>query len=110
VTKADEGVAPSLRGAAQTSVTPGSSGSVGIAELTHELIRGQLSEYLDGSLGESDRRRVDGHLASCQPCAAYLNTLRATVRALGKLPAPKAPASARRRIVEQARHESDPNQ
>ena len=109
MTKADEGVAPTLRGATQI-VTPGGSGSVGVAELTHELVRGQLSEYLDGSLGESDRRRVDGHLASCSPCTAYFNTFRATVQALGKLSAPKAPAAARRRIVEQARRESDANQ
>ena len=109
MTKADEGVAPSSRGTAHIG-NPGSSAAVGIAELTHELVRGQLSEYLDGSLGESDRRRLEGHLASCPPCAAYLNTLRATVQALGTLPAPKAPASARRQILEQARRESDANQ
>jgi anti-sigma factor RsiW len=109
VTKADEGVAPTVRGTAHI-VTPGGSGSVGVAELTHELVRGQLSEYIDGSLGESDRRRVDGHLASCAPCTAYLNTLRATVQALGKLPAPQAPTRALRQIVEQARRESDANQ
>ena len=109
VTKADEGVAPTVRGTAHI-VTPGGSGSVGVAELTHELVRGQLSEYLDGSLGESDRRRIEGHLASCSPCTAYLNTLRATIQALGKLPAAKAPTSDGRRIVEQARRESDANQ
>ena len=108
MTKADEGVAPTSRGATQI-VTPGSSGGVGIAELTHELVRGQISAYLDGSLGESDRRRIDGHLASCPPCTAYVQTLRTTVRALGKLPAPKAPASARQRILEQARREADAN-
>jgi len=106
VTKADEGVAPTHRGATQI-VNPGSSGGVGIAEVPHELIRGQLSEYLDDSLKESDRRRIDGHLASCPPCLAYLNTLRATVRALGVLPPPKAPSGIRARIVDQARREAD---
>jgi len=109
VTKADEGVAPSFRGATHIG-NPGSSAAVGVAELTHELVRGQLSEYLDGTLGESDRRRLDGHLAACPPCTAYLNTLRATIRAVGKLPAPKAPRGAHGRIVEQARRESDANQ
>ena len=71
VTKADEGVAPTVCGTAH-SVTPGGSGSVGVVELTHELVRGQLTEYLDGSLGESDRRRIDGHLASCTPCTSAL--------------------------------------
>jgi anti-sigma factor RsiW len=77
-------------------------------EVTHELIRGQFTEYLDGSLGESDRRRVDTHLGTCPPCRAFLNTFRATVRALGTLPAPKAPAGIRARIVEQVRREPDP--
>jgi anti-sigma factor RsiW len=109
VTKADEGVAPSFPGATHIG-NPGSSAAVGIAELTHELVRGQLSEYLDGTLPEKDRRRVEGHLAACSPCTAYLNTLRATVRALGKLKPPRAPQSVRSRIVEQARRESDATQ
>jgi hypothetical protein len=109
VTKADEGVAPSFRGATHIG-NPGSSAAVGVAELTHELVRGQLSEYLDGTLGEGDRRRLDSHLVACPPCTAYLKTFRATVRALGQLPAPKAPRGAHSRIVEQARRESDANQ
>jgi len=109
VTKADEGVAPTLRGAAQI-VTPGSSGNVGTVDLPHELVRGQLSDYLDGSLGDDGRRGVDAHLLSCRQCAAFLATLRQTVRALAQLPAAKAPPSARRKILEQARRESDENQ
>lgn len=105
MTKADDGVAPTLRGTTHTD-TPGGSGSVGVAELTHELVRGQLTEYLDGSLGESDRRRIEGHLASCLSCTAYVRTFQATVQALGKLPAPKAPTSVRNKIVEQARQEA----
>jgi hypothetical protein len=113
VTKADEGVAPTARGAAQI-VSPGtssgsSSSGVGVAELTHEVVRALLSEYLDDTLLESDRRRIDGHLAGCSPCVAYLNTLRTTVRTLGQLPAPKAPSGTRARILEQARREGDDN-
>ena len=79
MTKADEGVAPTPRGAAHLG-TPTSASSVGVAELTHEMVRDQLSEYLDDALGEAARRRIDGHLAGCPPCAAYLDTLRVTVR------------------------------
>ncbi len=100
MTKADEGVTPSSRGAAHAA-----SAGTGVAELTHDLVRGQLSDYLDDTIGEAARRRVDGHLASCQDCTAYLNTLRATVRTLGQLPAPRAPSGARARILEQARRE-----
>ena len=99
VTRADEGVAPTSCGAAQ----PATQGSVGVAAPTHELVRGQLSEYLDDTLGESVRHRIDSHLARCPECAVYLETLRTTVQALGQLPAPKAPSGARVSIVEQAR-------
>lgn len=101
MTRADEGVAPVSRGATQTAT----QGSTGVADITHDLVRGQLSEYLDDTLGEAVRHRIDRHLASCAACAAQLETLRTTVRALGQLPAPKAPAGARARILEQARSE-----
>ena len=101
VTRADEGVAPVSRGATQ----PATQGSVGVADITHDLVRGHLSEYLDDTLGEALRHRIDGHLASCSSCAASLETLRTTVRALGQLPAPKAPSGARARILEQAHSE-----
>jgi hypothetical protein len=101
VTRADEGVAPVSRGATQ----PATQGSVGVADLTHETVRGNLSEYLDDSLSEALRHRIDGHLASCPTCTADLETLRATVQAVGQLPAPKAPGGARVRILEQARRE-----
>jgi anti-sigma factor RsiW len=105
VTNADEGVAPAARGATHLGTPTSTSASVGVADLTHELVREQLSDYLDDALGESTRRRIDGHLAGCPPCAVYLNSLRTTVRVLGQLPAPKAPARARARIVDQARRE-----
>ena len=103
VTKADEGVAPTPRGAAHLGTQ--TSASTGVAELTHQMVRDQLSEYMDGGLGEAARRRVDGHLAGCPPCAAYLDTLRVTVRGVQQLPAAKAPRGVTARIVEQARRE-----
>ena len=105
MTKADEGVAPGIHGATHIG-NPGSSAAVGVAELTHELVRGQLSEYVDGTLREHERRRLESHLAACSPCTAYLNTLRATVGALGTLKPPRAPQRVRSKIVEQARRES----
>jgi hypothetical protein len=100
VTKADKGVTPSSRGAAQAA-----SAGTSVAELTHDLVRGQLSDYLDDAIDAADRRRVDGHLSTCQSCTAYLNTLRATVRTLGQLPVPKAPSGARASIIDQARRD-----
>ena len=106
VTKADEGVAPPFRGA--TQIVTHSSAGVGLADLAHEDVRGQLSDYFDDAVDESTRRRIDTHLASCSPCTAYANTLRATIATLSALPAPKAPTGARARILERARREGEP--
>ena len=94
MTKADEGVAPT-RVAPRISARLNHERRLGVAELTHELVREQLSEYLDDTLGEAARRRIDGHLAACPPCAAYLDTLRVTVRGAGT--AAGAEGAARRR-------------
>ncbi len=37
----------------------------------HEAAR-QLWEYLDGTVGELDRKRVEEHLARCRRCCAEL--------------------------------------
>ena len=107
VTEADEGVAPTARGAAQLGSPATTSTSVGVAHVTHEVVRGQLSDYLDGTLGEAARHRVDGHLAGCPSCVAYRDSLLATIRGLGKLPAPKAPHGAASRIIERVRRDPD---
>jgi anti-sigma factor RsiW len=78
---------------------PGSVGRpTGVADVSHETIRDQLSDFIDDSLPEPDRARVDEHLRSCRSCRAYERTLRATVRAISDLPREQAPADARRRL------------
>ena len=76
------------------------SAAVGVAEVTHDTIRGQLSDYLDSSLPEWERRRVDEHLQGCSGCRAYEATLRATIRAVGVLRRAQAPTSAKQRLRE----------
>jgi hypothetical protein len=105
VTNADEGVAPSTRSASHIGTPATTASGVGVADLTHDVVRSQLTDYLDDSLGDAARRRIDGHLAACRACSADLDSLRLTVRALQQLPAPKAPARAGARIIEQARRE-----
>jgi anti-sigma factor RsiW len=107
VTKADEGVAPGSRGGAQIVTHASSTSAVSAPELTHEEIREQLSDYLDGALPDGDRRRVEKHLGWCQPCSRFLDSLRTTVGGIHVLPPPKAPARARARILEQAGHEHE---
>jgi anti-sigma factor RsiW len=76
-----------------------------VAELTHGIIRGQLSDYLNGTLGSNDRERVDRHVGECSSCSAYLSTLRATVDLAGGLPVKPAPSKVKDSILRQARAE-----
>jgi anti-sigma factor RsiW len=73
--------------------------TLSVAEVKHDLIRDQLSEYLDNSLPARERERLDGHLAGCRTCRAYLATLRATTEALGQLPRAGVSDQVRQRLI-----------
>jgi anti-sigma factor RsiW len=45
-----------------------------------------VTDYLEGALPEADRARFDGHLGDCEFCTAYLEQMRQTIRAMGRLP------------------------
>ena len=53
-----------------------------------------VSDYLDGGLDPETRRRVEEHLALCPPCRVYVEQVRDTVRALGRLPEDELPEHA----------------
>lgn len=53
-----------------------------------------VSDYLDGELDADLRRRVEEHLALCPGCRIYVEQVRETVRALGRLPADGLPEHA----------------
>jgi anti-sigma factor RsiW len=44
-----------------------------------------VTMYLEGTLGRSDRKRLEAHLRECEPCALYLEQLRHTMQITGKL-------------------------
>jgi anti-sigma factor RsiW len=45
-----------------------------------------VSDYLDGNLDAAMARRVAEHLELCPPCVTYVEQVRETVKALGRLP------------------------
>ncbi|MBI3447553.1 MAG: zf-HC2 domain-containing protein [Acidobacteria bacterium] len=45
-----------------------------------------LSDYVDGELAAELRRAIDEHGGQCPPCRAFVNTLKATVEAVRRLP------------------------
>jgi anti-sigma factor RsiW len=65
-------------------------------------MRDQLSEYLDGTLGERDRERMEPHLAGCPGCRGFANTLEATITAVRELPREHLPDAAPARLQQLA--------
>jgi anti-sigma factor RsiW len=44
-----------------------------------------VTDYLEGALSRSDRARFETHLADCPHCSAYLEQIRMTIAAAGRV-------------------------
>ena len=44
-----------------------------------------VTDYLEGALPRSQRRRLEAHLAACEHCTEYLAQMRATIALTGRL-------------------------
>lgn len=44
-----------------------------------------ITAYLDDTMPEADRRRFDDHLAECPFCTEYVDQMRTTIAALGRI-------------------------
>jgi anti-sigma factor RsiW len=44
-----------------------------------------ITDYLEGTLPRSERRRFEAHLAGCEHCSEYLAEMRVTIAATGRL-------------------------
>ncbi len=58
-----------------------------------------VGDYLEDRLSEPDRGRLERHLAECPPCVAYLDQMRWTVAAVGRLSEEALSLAARRDLV-----------
>lgn len=59
----------------------------------HAAIRALLSSYIDGEVSAAEGRRVEEHLTGCDECAAELESLRATMTLLRRMPMLETPRS-----------------
>lgn len=59
----------------------------------HAAIRALLSSYMDGEVSAAESRRVEEHLTGCDECAAELESLRATMTLLNRMPMLETPRS-----------------
>jgi anti-sigma factor RsiW len=54
-------------------------------ELACQQVVEMVTDYLEGALSRSQRRRLDAHLAGCEHCSEYLRQMRATIALSGRL-------------------------
>jgi anti-sigma factor RsiW len=58
-----------------------------------------VTDYLEGRLEPADRERFDAHIAGCDACTAYLEQMRMTLEALGRIPAESLSAQAQEELL-----------
>ncbi len=44
-----------------------------------------ITDYLEGALTRSQRKRFEAHLAACEHCTEYLRQMRTTIQLTGRL-------------------------
>ncbi len=57
-----------------------------MAELGCQEMVELVTEYLEGTLGRRDRRRLAKHLGECDACVRYIEQMRETLNLLGTVP------------------------
>ena len=58
-----------------------------------------VTDYLEGRLTGADLEGFEGHLGECPPCGIYLEQMRVTLRALGRIPQETISAETRAELI-----------
>jgi anti-sigma factor RsiW len=58
-----------------------------------------VTDYIEGFMSRSDRRRFEVHLSSCPNCTAYLAQMRTTIQLTGQLRSEELPSEVREELV-----------
>jgi anti-sigma factor RsiW len=53
-----------------------------------------VTDYLEGALPPDERARFEEHLAPCDGCTSYVEQMRRTIEAVGRLPREAMPPDA----------------
>ncbi|HEY6584604.1 MAG TPA: zf-HC2 domain-containing protein [Gaiellaceae bacterium] len=69
-------------------------------ELTCAEVVELVTDYLEGRLSESERRRFDEHLTECDGCTAYVEQMRTTIAVSGRLSPPEPRAEFEERLLQ----------
>jgi anti-sigma factor RsiW len=59
-----------------------------------------ITDYLEATLSRTDRERFEVHLRECPYCVTYLDQMRATLSALGRIPVESVSDRARKELLD----------
>lgn len=68
--------------------------------LTCQQVVELVTEYLEGTLDPDDTARFEEHLAGCDGCRAYLEQMRTTIAAVGRVEEDDLSPEARSRLLD----------
>ncbi len=78
-------------------------------ELTCQEMVELVTEYLEGTLADSERSRFEAHLRGCDGCTAYLEQMRMTIQMVGRLSQDSIPRDAQEVLLRAFRRWKDGN-
>lgn len=55
------------------------------AEMQCREVIGLVTEYLEGTIADAERERLEAHLGGCEWCDRYIDQTRSVIGALGRL-------------------------
>ena len=58
-----------------------------------------VNDYLEGALDSGETRRFEAHLGTCEGCTRYVEQMRHTIAAVGRLRHEAVPAQTRDRLL-----------
>jgi anti-sigma factor RsiW len=72
---------------------------VSVGQISCQELVELVTDYLEGALPPDDVARFEHHLALCEGCAFYVEQIRMTVAALGRIGPDDVPADVRDGLV-----------
>ena len=70
------------------------------ADLVCQQVVELVNDYLEGALPRAERKRFERHLRGCPNCTAYLDQMRVTITATGRLTPEDLTPEARQEFTE----------
>jgi anti-sigma factor RsiW len=73
--------------------------SHGVEQITCRQVVELVTDYLEGAMAPADAARLEHHLARCEGCASYVEQIRMTIEAVGRIGQEDLPADTRAGLV-----------